>query len=89
MGKTRPPEVAADPSRQDVIGTWVVHAITAGTPIEIRGTVSWLGRPRGLTGTVWLILAAANVPFFVAALVWHLRSRRVALAPSGRATGAG
>jgi hypothetical protein len=76
MGQARPPNVAADPTRRHLVGTWVVHAVAGTVPFDIRGTLNWIGKPNGLPLRTWLILALANLPFVIGAIVWRLRRPR-------------
>jgi hypothetical protein len=75
MGAARPPAVARDPSHAHVVGEWTVRAVIGPTAFELLGTVTWIGRPGGLSTITWLIVAAANLPFIGAVLVWQWRSR--------------
>jgi hypothetical protein len=77
MGQTQPPPVAADPTHSHLVSDWTVHATAAGLPFEIRGTLSWIGKPGNqLSGFTWLILAGGNLPFVAVLLVLTLRQRR-------------
>jgi hypothetical protein len=83
MGQSRPPAVAADPTRPHPVGTWTVHATADGTPFEITGTLRWLGKPAdGLSWfqiATWVVLGlmAVAVTVLTGALV---RARRRPLA---------
>jgi hypothetical protein len=77
MGQTQPPPVAADPTHAHLVDDWTVHATAAGMPFEIRGTLSWIGKPGNqLSGFTWLILAGGNLPFVAVLVVLTLRQRR-------------
>jgi hypothetical protein len=43
MGAQRPPAVAADPTRPQPVGTWVVRVTAGTTPMTVTGTLSWRG----------------------------------------------
>jgi hypothetical protein len=78
MGQTQPPSVAADPTHPHLVSEWTVHATAAGLPFDIRGTLSWIGKPGSshLSGFTWLILAGGNLPFVAVLVVLTLRQRR-------------
>jgi hypothetical protein len=83
MGQARPPMVAADPTHAHVVLTWTVHATEAGQPFDIRGRVTWAGRPNDhLKRFAWLIIAAANLPFIVAGVVLAVVQRRRRAGPT-------
>jgi hypothetical protein len=78
MGQTQPPPVAADPTHPHQISTWTVHATAAGLSFDIRGTLSWVGKPgsRHFGGLTWLIFTAGNLPAVVVLVVLTLKQRR-------------
>jgi hypothetical protein len=77
MGQTKPPAVAADPTLAHVVGAWTVHATAAGQPFDVRGTLNWAGKPSDhLSRSAWLILAAGNLPFVVAGVIFAVMQRR-------------
>jgi hypothetical protein len=78
MGQTQPPSVAADPTHPHLVSEWTVHATVAGLPFDIRGTLSWIGKPGSshLSGFTWLVLAGGNLPFVAVLVVLTLRQRR-------------
>ncbi|HEV8566674.1 MAG TPA: hypothetical protein VGQ92_06175, partial [Actinoplanes sp.] len=77
MGQIKPPAVAADPTRAHVVSAWTVHAIDAGQPFDIRGTLNWAGKPSDhLSRFAWLILAVGNLPFVVAGVMLAVMQRR-------------
>jgi hypothetical protein len=68
---------AADPTRAHVVSAWTVHAIDAGQPFDIRGTLNWAGKPSDhLSRFAWLILAVGNLPFVVAGVMLAVMQRR-------------
>jgi hypothetical protein len=78
MGPGLPPRVAADPTRAQLIGSWSVPATAGGTSFEIRGTLSWTGRPaagRSMPGIVLIGLVLAAV-WLVALTALAFRGRR-------------
>jgi hypothetical protein len=82
MGQSRPPAVAADPTRSHVVGSWTVHAVADTTPFDITGTVRWVGAPRGAFAlrAAWL-MALAPAVLMAGLVAWHLtRQRRAAAA---------
>jgi hypothetical protein len=76
MGQSPPRDVAVDPGRAHLVGTWTIHALAGSTPFEIDGTLSWIGKPGRLPGDAWLVITLANLPFVLGALIWKLRPRR-------------
>jgi hypothetical protein len=78
MGPGLPPRVAADPTRAQPIGSWSVPATAGGTSFEIRGTLSWTGRPaagRSMPGILLIGLVLAAV-WLVALTALGFRGRR-------------
>jgi hypothetical protein len=80
MGQTRPPMVVADPTRPHLIGTWTVHATADGSPFDITGTLSWLGKPATASTSslqTWLLTALIGlVVAVIVLLIALIRSRR-------------
>ncbi|HEY6593401.1 MAG TPA: hypothetical protein VI011_04710 [Asanoa sp.] len=62
MGAQRPPAVAADPTRPQPVGTWIVRVTAGTTPMTVTGTLRWRGRPgpaAGLARTlIWVEVLA-------------------------------
>jgi hypothetical protein len=61
MGVSRPPTVAADPTHRHLIGDWLVRGRAGATQFEIRGTLSWIGKPSRVLGMPALIAVALSV----------------------------
>jgi hypothetical protein len=80
MGQSRPPVVAADPARPHLVGTWAVHAIAGTTPFDIRGALTWTGKPAatGISSLqAWLLTILVGLAVAVGILTIALvRSRR-------------
>ncbi len=83
MGQSRPPVVAADPRHAHQVGTWSVHAVAAGTPVEIRGELRWIGKPDSANASQpipeWLLALIEAVVVAAAVLGgvwWRQRIRR-------------
>jgi hypothetical protein len=74
MGATRPPAVAADPAHPHLVGTWTVQATADGTPVEIRGSLRWIGEPdiRLLGLLPWVVLGVLVV-IPICVLIWQRR----------------
>lgn len=71
MGRARPPEVAADPTRAHLIGTWTVHATADTTPFDVHGVLKWIGRPPGSPASplqAWLLTLLAGMTVAVGML---------------------
>jgi hypothetical protein len=79
MGVSRPPSVAADPSHRHAIGDWSVRARAGATPFEVRGTLTWIGRPDQVLGmplTIAVTLCGVAVVGLVLTWFLVLRARR-------------
>lgn len=87
MGATRPPAVQSDPGRPHLVGEWTMHATTAGVPFEIRGTLSWLGRPSNPSWLpqwlLWVLEAGAAAAFIGVLLPVALARRPESARPNG------
>jgi hypothetical protein len=91
MGQARPPAVAADPGHPHPVGTWTVHATADGVPFQIRGTLSWLGKPEAGGGlaslpqwVLWLVESMVVViGVLVLVVVAQRRRLRVPAGPPG------
>jgi hypothetical protein len=90
MGRDRPPAVAADPTRPHPVGTWAVHATADGMPFDVRGALTWVGKPArspsGTSSPPWLLTLLAGLTGVVGVLVVALvrARRRPAPARAGR-----
>jgi hypothetical protein len=88
MGRDRPPSVAADPTRPHLVGTWTVHATADGTPLEVTGTLRWLGKPADRASPwqvlTWVVLAAMTLVVGVLTVALIRARRRSPAVSSGR-----
>ncbi|MFU8876274.1 hypothetical protein [Micromonospora sp. SL4-19] len=74
MESAPPPQVGADPTRQQRIRDWVVPLRAGDDPVEVRGTLDWVPPPDAY-------------PWWVAATLGFLLIGAAGLVPSGTATG--
>jgi hypothetical protein len=74
LAATRPPAGAADPAHPHLVGTWTVQATADGTPVEIRGSLRWIGEPdiRLLDLLPWVVLGVLVV-IPIGVLIWQRR----------------
>ncbi len=75
MGVSRPPKVAADPTHRHLIGDWLVRARAGSTAFEIRGTLSWTGKPSQVLGMPAGLAVALSVVAGVGVLLTALLAR--------------
>jgi hypothetical protein len=62
-----PPPVAADPTREHLVSSWVVPMTYGGTPVRVRGELTWSPPPPA--GVVWPLYAVLALAPVVAALL--------------------
>lgn len=75
MGSQPPAKVRADPATERTLYDWAIPLVVNGTPVEIRGDLTWLGTP--LTWLWWVITVLAVI---AGAVLGSLR--RVPVAPA-------
>jgi hypothetical protein len=79
MGQARPPKVAADPGKPQLVGTWSVYGTADGKPFTVKGELRWLGKTPERTSVgqivLWVVLAAMGVTICVL-VVALFRARR-------------
>ncbi len=57
-----PPQVAADPTREHLVSSWVVPLTYGGTEVQVRGELSWSPPPPAwVVWPVYVVLALAPV----------------------------
>jgi hypothetical protein len=78
-----PPEVAADPTREHLVFEWVVPMAHAGTPVAVRGELTW--NPPPSPWLVWPAYAALAALAGAAGLVARGPRPLGALLPAGGA----
>ncbi|SDZ01149.1 hypothetical protein SAMN05660209_04351 [Geodermatophilus africanus] len=61
-----PPQVAADPTREHLVSSWVVPMTHGGTPVQVRGELTWSPPPPGWV--VWPLCAVLALAPLAAAL---------------------
>jgi hypothetical protein len=83
MGNERPAVVAQNPGKPHLIKNWTIDLLVAGTPVTIKGTLSWV--PSG-GAVLWWIFGALCVAIAIAfVLVMAVEDRRKKTTAGGTA----
>ena len=76
MAQERPPMVAADPHNPHKVFEWSMDLTVDGTPVVVKGTLSWLGSP--VIGGLAIALMVTGGTVLIALIGLLLVRRRIA-----------
>lgn len=69
MSVSAPPVVAADPRKPHVVFDWTLQLRVGGTPVDVDGRLSWVGKPRFAGLVLPLVAVGVTVVLVAGALV--------------------